>query len=191
MEVERFDIPGAAVITPRAFEDARGFFSETYNCAAMREHGFEHAFVQDNHSLSVDAGVLRGLHFQTPPHAQVKLVRVTRGRVLDVIVDIRAGSPTFGRHIAVELSAENRKQLLAPAGVAHGFVTLEPMTEVQYKVTDYYAPDCDAGILWSDPDLGIDWPVDANAVLLSAKDTTHPRLRDFETPFQYRAEEAE
>ena len=140
MEIERFDIEGPLVVTPRAFGDARGSFCVTYVEKDWRAAGVDVGFVQDNQSISVDPGVVRGLHLQAPPYAQDKLVRVIRGRVLDVIVDVRSGSPTFGQHIAVELSAENRKQFFVPVGFAHGFATLEPMTEVHYKVSAYYAP---------------------------------------------------
>ncbi len=178
-------IPGLLLVEPRKFGDHRGFFSETYNRRRLAEQGFDLDFVQDNQSLSVEVGVVRGLHFQSPPHAQDKLVRVTRGAVLDVVVDLRRGSPSYGDHAAVELSAANWRQLLVPKGFAHGFVTLEPETEMIYKVTDYYAPDHDHGILWSDPALGIDWPVAAEAALLSAKDAAQPRLAEIESPFVF------
>jgi dTDP-4-dehydrorhamnose 3,5-epimerase len=135
-------------------------------------------FVQDNHSLSVEKGVVRGLHFQLPPFAQDKLVRVVRGRILDVAVDIRRSSPTFGQHVAVEISAESWNQILVPAGFAHGFVTLEANTEVIYKVTNYYAPQCDRGILWNDPALGINWPIAAGEAILSDKDKKQPLMAD-------------
>lgn len=178
-------IPEVILVTPARFGDERGFFSETYNAQAFHAIGITADFVQDNCSLSRQVGVVRGLHFQKPPHAQGKLVRVQRGRILDVAVDIRAGSPTFGRYVAVELSAENWQQLWVPAGFAHAFCTLEPDTEVVYKVTDYYAPDCDAGIIWNDPDIGIDWPIGAGDVVLSAKDARLPRLADLGTCFTY------
>lgn len=177
------EISGLLLVEPRKFGDHRGFFSETYNRRRLAEAGFDLEFVQDNQSLSVEVGVVRGLHFQSPPFAQDKLVRVTRGAVLDVVVDIRRGSPTFGDHAAVELSAANWRQLLVPKGFAHGFVTLEPETEMIYKVTDYYAPDHDHGLLWSDPALGIDWPVAPEAALLSEKDRAQPRLGEIESPF--------
>lgn len=181
------DIAGLIVLEPKKFGDHRGFFSETYNRARLAELGFDADFVQDNHSLSVEKGVVRGLHYQSPPFAQDKLVRVVRGAILDVAVDIRRGSPTWGDHVAVELSAENWRQLLVPKGFAHGFVTLEPDTEVVYKVTDVYAPKNDHGLLWSDPDLGIDWPVGAEAAILSDKDRVQPRLAELESPFDYGA----
>ena len=171
------------LIEPKRFGDHRGFFSETYNAARLAELGFTKVFVQDNHSLSTEPGTVRGLHFQSSPYAQDKLVRVVRGTILDVAVDIRRGSPTFGDHVAVELSAENWRQLLVPAGFAHGFVTRVPDTEVLYKVTAYYAPDHDHGFLWSDPDLGIDWEVDPAAARLSDKDRALPRLADIESAF--------
>lgn len=185
---EPHEIAGLIVLEPKKFGDHRGFFSETYSRARLAEAGFDAEFVQDNHSLSVEPGVVRGLHFQTPPYAQDKLVRVARGAILDVAVDIRRGSPTYGDHAAVELSAENWRQLLVPAGFAHGFVTLVPETEVVYKVTAYFAPANDRGILWSDPDLGIDWPVDAAAAILSDKDRTQPRLADYDSPFVHAPE---
>lgn len=184
-EVRRLEIPDVVLITPAKFGDDRGFFSETYNELAFAELGIAARFVQDNHSLSRSKGVVRGLHFQAPPHAQGKLVRVVRGAILDVAVDIRRGSPTYGRHVAVELSAANWGQMWVPVGFAHAFCTLEADTEVIYKVTDYYAPECDAGIMWNDPDLAIAWPVSAAEALLSAKDMTLPRFSDFSSPFAY------
>ena len=179
------DIPGLILVEPKKFGDHRGFFSETYGRRRMAEMGFDAEFVQDNHSLSVEAGVVRGLHFQSPPFAQDKLVRVVRGAILDVAVDIRRGSPTYGDHAAVELSAENWRQLLVPAGFAHGFATLEPNTEVLYKVTQYYAPDHDHGLLWSDPEIAVAWPVAPEAAILSDKDRVQPRLADLESPFVF------
>ena len=177
------EIEGLVLIEPKRFGDHRGFFSETYNAARLAEKGFSKAFVQDNHSLSAEPGTVRGLHFQSPPSAQDKLVRVVRGAILDIAVDLRRGSPTFGDHVAVELSAANWLQLLVPAGFAHGFVTRAPDTEVLYKVTAYYAPDHDHGILWSDPTLGIDWGLNPAAAHLSDKDRAQPRLADIESPF--------
>lgn len=173
------------MITPPKFGDHRGFFSETYNKRALAEAGLDLEFVQDNHSLSAQKGTLRGLHFQTPPFGQDKLVRVTRGAILDVAVDLRRGSPTYGQHVSAELSAESWSQLLVPIGFAHGFVTLEPDTEVLYKVTQYYSPECDRGLLWNDPDLGIPWPVAEADAILSDKDRKHPRLRDLPDIFIY------
>lgn len=175
---EDLEIEGLKLVTPKKFGDDRGFFSETYNAAAWEKAGLRYNFVQDNHSLSRDVGTVRGLHFQTAPFAQDKLVRVVQGRIVDVAVDLRRSSPTFGRHVAVELSRENWKQLLVPIGFAHGFVTLEPDTEVVYKVTNFYSPQHDCGVAWNDPDLGVDWPVAAEKAILSAKDQKLPRLRD-------------
>jgi dTDP-4-dehydrorhamnose 3,5-epimerase len=177
------EIAGLRLVEPKKFGDHRGFFSETYSRARMADLGFAGEFVQDNHALSGAAGTLRGLHFQSPPFAQDKLVRVVRGAVLDVAVDLRRGSPTFGEHAAVELSVENWRQLLVPAGFAHGYLTLQPMTEVIYKVTAPYAPEHDHGILWSDPELGIDWGT-ADPVL-SDKDRALPRLAGIASPFDW------
>ncbi len=171
-------IADVKIVTPRKFGDARGFFSETYNRRTFESAGLRYEFVQDNHSLSTAAGSVRGLHFQIAPFAQDKLVRVLRGRIHDVVVDLRRGSPTFGRHVAVELSAKNFRQLLVPAGFAHGFCTLEPDTEVFYKVTQFYSPLHDRGVLWNDPSLGIDWPAIADAATLSEKDRVLPRFND-------------
>jgi dTDP-4-dehydrorhamnose 3,5-epimerase len=176
--VEDTAIPDVKIITPKKFGDHRGFFSETYNRRAAAEAGIHLEFVQDNHSLSADVGTIRGLHFQSAPFAQDKLVRAPRGRILDVAVDLRRSSPTFGRHVAVELSAENWRQLLVPIGFAHGFCTLEPETEVFYKVTNYYSPAHDHGLAFDDPALGIAWPVDAAKAILSDKDRRLPRLAD-------------
>lgn len=169
------------ILEPKVHNDNRGFFMESYNERKLRELGVHQNFIQDNHSLSTDAGVLRGLHYQLNPKAQTKLVRVTAGAIYDVVVDIRRGSPTFGQWIGVILSAHNHRQLLVPKGFAHGFCTLVPNTEVQYKVDEYYSPECDRGILWNDPELGIDWPV-TNPVL-SEKDKGHPVLKDADINF--------
>ena len=185
LDITSLAIPEVKLIKPKKFGDHRGFFSETYNARAMREVGIDLEFVQDNQSLSAETGTLRGLHFQTPPFAQDKLVRVIRGAILDVAVDIRRGSPTYGQHVAAEISAENWAQILVPKGFAHGFVTTAPDTEVLYKVTDYYAPENDAGILWNDPALGIDWPLPESGAVLSDKDRLHPVLADFDSPFTY------
>lgn len=150
----------------------------------LLEAGIDLDFIQDNHSLSAERGVVRGLHFQAPPHAQDKLVRVVRGRILDVAVDIRRGSPNYGRFFSIELSAENGLQLLVPKGFLHGFATLEPNCEVLYKVTDVYAPDCEGGVIWNDPDLGIDWGLADDEVVLSDKDKLLPGFKDFESPFE-------
>ncbi len=174
----RFALPGPVLVAARRFGDHRGFFQETWSARDFAALGIDQVFVQDNHSLSAAAGTVRGLHYQLPPHPQAKLVRVLRGAILDVAVDIRRASPGFGRHVAVELSAENGLQLLVPAGFAHGFCTLLPDTEVAYKVTDVYAPACDRSLAWDDPALGIAWPVAAEAAQLSDKDRRAPRLSD-------------
>jgi dTDP-4-dehydrorhamnose 3,5-epimerase len=184
-EIRSLAIPDVKLITPRIFRDERGYFSETYNRKDLSQAGIDCEFVQDNQSLSRVKGVIRGLHYQVAPHAQGKLVRVTKGAVLDVAVDIRQGSPTFGRHIAATLSATNGSQIWIPIGFAHGFCTMEPDTEVIYKVTDYYAPDCDRGIAVDDPDLGIAWPVAPAEATLSDKDRKHPRLRDLPAQFTF------
>ncbi|WP_377845423.1 dTDP-4-dehydrorhamnose 3,5-epimerase [Bosea sp. UC22_33] len=178
LSVEDTAIPAVKIVTPKKFGDHRGFFSETWSRKAFTDAGLDLDFVQDNQSLSAPVGTLRGLHFQSPPFAQDKLVRVTRGRILDVAVDIRSSSPTFGKHVAVELSAENWKQLLVPVGFAHGFVTLEPDTEVIYKVTAPYAPQNDHGLAFDDPALGIDWRLPLSGLTLSDKDRKHPRLAE-------------
>jgi len=178
LDVEETAIPDVKLLLPRRIGDARGFFSEVYNQARLAQLGIRFEFVQDNHSRSAEAGTIRGLHFQARPSAQTKLVRVVRGSILDVAVDIRRGSPTYGQHIAVELSAENWRQILIPAGFAHGFCTLERDCEVLYKVDAYYDPEADFGLAFDDPDLAIAWPFSADAAVLSAKDRSHPRLRD-------------
>ncbi len=183
MRFEDTAISDVKIVTPRKHGDARGFFSEVYKQSDWRAAGLDRTFVQDNHSMSAPVGTLRGLHFQVPPFAQDKLVRAVRGRILDVAVDIRRSSPTFGRHVAVELSAENWRQLLVPIGFAHGFVTLEPDTEVLYKVTALYSAPDDRGLAWDDPDLGIDWPLPPGGPLLSDKDRRWPRLRDLADAF--------
>src|SRR3954452_6074274 len=183
MQVEDTAIAAVKIITPKKFGDARGFFSEVYSRKAWRELGLDYEFVQDNHSYSAEIGVVRGLHFQTAPFGQDKLVRVARGRVLDVAVDLRQGSPTFGKHVAVELSAANWRQLLVPIGFAHGFCTLEPDCEVLYKVTNIYSPAHDKGLAFDDPALEIDWGVDPTRAVLSDKDRRHPRLADLGAQF--------
>jgi dTDP-4-dehydrorhamnose 3,5-epimerase len=185
MQIRSLDIEAVKIITPAKHGDHRGFFSETYNKAALAEAGITIDFVQDNQSLSAQKGTMRGLHFQTPPFAQAKLLRVVRGAVFDVAVDLRRGSPSYGRHVSAVLSAEEWNQILVPAGFAHGFMTLAPDTEVIYKVSNYYAPECDKGLLWNDPALGIDWPLPAGGAVLSDKDTKQPLLAAFDTPFEY------
>ncbi len=183
MIVEDTALAGVKIITARKLGDHRGFFSEVFSRQAFRDAGLELDFVQDNHSFSAEVGTIRGLHFQSPPFAQDKLVRVARGRILDVAVDLRKGSKTFGRHIAVELSRENWRQLLVPIGFAHGFRTLEPDTEVLYKVTNVYSPANDLGLAFDDPELGIDWGFDLGRAKLSDKDRRHPRLADLPLVF--------
>lgn len=173
MKITPLSIPDVLLVEPSRFGDARGFFSETFRENVLADHGFKARFVQDNHSLSAQAGTLRGLHFQKSPRAQDKLIRVVRGSIWDVAVDIREGSPTYGQCVYGELSAANGLQLLIPKGFAHGFVTLEPDTEVIYKVTDYYSAECDAGIAWNDPDLAVDWKLNTVPVL-SDKDRSLP-----------------
>jgi len=178
VEARDLGLDGPLLLSVRAFRDARGCFVETYSRRDFAALGITEEFVQDNQSLSVAVGTVRGLHFQVPPVPQAKLLRVVRGRVLDVAVDLRAGSPTFGRHVAAELSAENGLMLYIPVGFAHGFVTREPDTEVAYKVSGAYAPACDRGLAWDDPALGIAWGVDPADAVLSDKDTRWPRLAD-------------
>ena len=173
------------LITPKRFSDDRGWFTKSYNARAFAQAVGPIDFVQDNHSYSRAAGTLRGLHFQTPPHAQAKLVRCARGAIWDVAVDVRQGSPTYARHVAAELSAENGRQLFIPAGFAHGFVTLTSDAEVLYKASDFYAPANDAGLAWNDPDLAIPWPLAAAGPALSPKDAALPLLKDFVSPFVY------
>jgi dTDP-4-dehydrorhamnose 3,5-epimerase len=173
----------AFLIEPKVFGDHRGFFMESYNDKVFKELGFNYEFVQDNHSLSMEVGTLRGLHYQLEPYAQTKLVRVIRGAIYDVIVDIRKGSPTYGQWQGFILSEENKRQLLVPKGFAHGFCTIVPNTEVLYKVDNYYSPEHDRGICWNDPDLNIDWPT--NSPILSGKDSKHPRLVEAENNFTY------
>jgi dTDP-4-dehydrorhamnose 3,5-epimerase len=183
MDVQTLEIPGLLLITPKKHGDARGFFSEVWRQDVFEAHAGPIHFVQDNHAYSGKRGTLRGMHFQKPPMAQGKLVRVTRGAVLDVAVDIRKGSPSFGRHVAVELSAENWQQLFVPEGFLHGYLTLTEETELLYKVTSHYSAADDAGVAFDDPDLGIAWPMAREDLTLSAKDVNLPRLRDVVSPF--------
>ncbi|MEJ2124702.1 MAG: dTDP-4-dehydrorhamnose 3,5-epimerase [Alphaproteobacteria bacterium] len=171
-------LPGVILVAPPVFGDARGWLSETYNARIFSAHGIDLRFVQDNVSFSAEIGTVRGLHYQLPPFAQDKLVRVVSGRILDVAVDIREHSPTFGKHVAVELSAENWRQLLVPAGFAHGFITRTANTIVAYKVTNFYAPDYDRGINWTDPALKIAWEIGEAEATLSSKDKDLPLLQD-------------
>jgi len=186
MKIEETALPGVAIITPARFGDHRGFFSESWNRARMAEAGIDIDFVQDNHSLSGKAGTVRGLHFQAPPHAQAKLVRCGRGRLFDVAVDIRRGSPTYGQWFGTELSFENGRQMLVPEGFLHGFATLEPETEIIYKCSDYYAPDCDDAVRFDDPDIGIDWQLGGMEPVLSDKDTRAQAFADFLSPFEWK-----
>ncbi|WP_374643622.1 dTDP-4-dehydrorhamnose 3,5-epimerase [Tabrizicola sp.] len=183
MQIEPTALPEVLILTPRRFGDARGWFMETWNAARMAEAGLDLPFVQDNHSFSAAKGTLRGLHYQSPPRAQDKLVRCSRGAILDVAVDIRAGSPTYGGHVAVELTPDNGRQLFVPKGFLHGFVTLTDDTEVQYKCTDLYAPDHDGAVRWDDPALGIDWGI--ASPVLSDKDARAPLLSAIGQPFRY------
>ena len=185
MRLEPLALPEVVEITPPRHGDDRGFFSETWNRRAFQDGGISIDFVQDNQSLSAAAGTLRGLHFQTPPHAQAKLVRVLQGAIFDVAVDIRAGSPTFGQWVGLELSRAKWNQLFIPVGFAHGFVTLVPETEVAYKVSDFYAPEHDHAIRFDDPAIGIDWPEGLPPFELSDRDRAAPRLADIDTGFVY------
>lgn len=186
MQIERLEIEDVLLITPAKHGDRRGFFSETYRNDFLSEHGIDITFIQDNHVYSAHRGVLRGLHFQIPPRAQGKLVRCVKGTILDIGVDIRAGSPTFGQHVAVELSAANWKQLWIPPGFAHGYITLERDCEVIYKTTDYYARDCERGLAWDDPKLAIDWRFAGSELVISDKDRVNPQLADMPIFFQFR-----
>lgn len=177
--------PSVRLLSTVRHDDARGYFCETYSRPALADVGIEFEFVQDNQSFSLGRSTVRGLHFQCPPFAQAKLVRVIRGAIFDVVVDLRRGSPTYGHHACAVLSAENRKQLFVPVGFAHGFATLEPETEVAYKVSSPYAPDHEGGLLWSDPELGIDWPFPAVDAILSDKDGLLPTLSELESPFEW------
>ncbi len=185
MLIEETALPGVKILTPKRFGDHRGFFSESWNARTLVAHGVEAEFVQDNHSLSMQVGTVRGLHFQAPPHAQAKLVRCGRGRLFDVAVDIRRGSPSYGQWVGVELSFDNGRQLFIPEGFLHGFITREPETEIVYKCTDYYASDCDGAVRWDDLSLGIDWGTDMEQAVLSDKDAAAPLFDDFVTPFVY------
>ena len=178
MEIIETAIPAVKVLRPKKLGDHRGFFSETYNKKTLAALGIHLEFVQDNQSLSAEKGTIRGLHFQTPPFAQDKLVRVVQGSILDVAVDLRKNSPTFGKHVSVVISAQEWNQILVPIGFAHGICTLEPNTEVLYKVSNYYSPEHDKGLLWNDPDLGIHWPIPEKDVTLSENDRQRPRFSE-------------
>ncbi|NWG70859.1 MAG: dTDP-4-dehydrorhamnose 3,5-epimerase [Parvularculaceae bacterium] len=183
MDVKALAIPDVKLVTPKRFADARGYFSETWNARAFAAAGILSAFMQDNQSLSIARGTVRGLHYQAPPFAQAKLVRVLKGAVLDVAVDARKGSPSYGRHVSARLDDETGAQLFVPQGFLHGFVTLEPGTVVAYKVDAPYDRASDGAVRWNDPDLAIDWGVDVDEAILSEKDAAAPFFRDFQTPF--------
>lgn len=183
--IQTTDLSGVLIISPRRFDDDRGFFCETWNARGLAKYGINTTFVQDNQSLSRAVGTIRGLHYQTPPHAQDKLVRCGRGALLDVAVDIRKGSPSYGSWVGVELTAENGKQLLIPKGFLHGFITLVPDTEILYKCSDYYDPECDGAIRFDDPEIGINWGAAPDQALLSPKDATAPFFKGFNSPFTY------
>jgi dTDP-4-dehydrorhamnose 3,5-epimerase len=186
MRITPTAIPEVLLITPALHGDGRGWFSETFRQSALAEAGFAGgAFVQDNHVRSPKRGVLRGLHFQKPPHAQDKLLRCVRGSIFDVAVDIRTGSPTFGQWVGAELSADNHQQLLVPKGFAHAYCTLTDDCEVLYKVTDYYAPQAEGVLRWNDPALAIDWTIPADEISTNARDAAAPLLADIDTPFVY------
>jgi len=185
MDVLELALPGLLLIRPPKFPDERGFVSETYNAEVFRQFIGNAACVQDNHSFSHQAGTVRGIHFQKPPFAQGKLVRVLRGRVYDVAVDLRHGSPGFGRYVGIEMCAADWTQLWIPVGFAHGFCTMEPETEVLYKLTAHFSPEHEQGIVWNDPGLNIEWPVDARSAIVSAKDRGQPRFRDLPRYFSF------
>lgn len=184
MQIEETEIPGAVILTPKRFGDDRGFFSEVWNRQLLAEHGIDVDFVQDNHSLSQAKGVIRGLHYQSPPHAQGKLVRCGGGAVWDVAVDVRKGSPTYGKWIGVELSFENGRQLYVPEGCLHGFATLTENAQLLYKCTDYYAPAADGAVHWNSAGLNIDWRIDGTPQL-SEKDAAAPDFADWDSPFEW------
>ena len=183
LEVEATTLPDVLILTPRRFGDARGWFSETWNAGRMRDKGLDFEWVQDNHSFSADVRTLRGLHYQAPPHAQDKLVRCSRGAIRDIVVDVRKGAPTYGQSLVVELSAEDGRQILVPKGFLHGFVTISPNTEVQYKVTDFYDAECDGSVAWDS--LDIDWGLEGQRPVLSEKDMNAPAFADWNSPFNY------
>ena len=183
MNVIQTEIQGVVIIEPRIFGDSRGYFFESFSQKKFKELVADVDFVQDNESKS-SYGVVRGLHFQKPPHAQAKLVRVVKGRVLDVAVDVRKGSPTYGKYVAVELTEDNHRQFFVPRGFAHGFAVLSEEAVFQYKCDNFYAPQAEGALAWDDPDLGIDWGLPLDKVLLSEKDSKHPRLKDLDSPFE-------
>jgi dTDP-4-dehydrorhamnose 3,5-epimerase len=186
MIVTKTEIDEVVIIEPRKFGDSRGFFSEVFNAKLLRDHIGDLDFVQDNHSLSEKKGTLRGIHFQAPPRAQDKLIRCIRGSILDIAVDLRVGSPSFGKSVCAVLSAQNWRQLFVPKGFGHAFLTLEENVEVVYKVTDYYSPEHDGGVIWNDPDLAIAWGLETGEdVELSAKDAVLPTLSNLASPFVF------
>jgi dTDP-4-dehydrorhamnose 3,5-epimerase len=185
MQVISTAIPEVKEIRPVRHGDNRGFFSEIFRESLLREHGIDVPFVQENHSMSVERGVVRGLHFQIPPAGQAKLVRAAAGSLIDVALDLRRGSPTYGKHVAVVLSAAEGNQLFVPEGFAHGFCTLEPNTELVYKVSRYYSAEHDRGVMWNDPAIGIDWPISETEAVLSDKDKRQPTLADLPAHFTY------
>ncbi len=185
MDVKETAIPEVKVIVPTRYGDQRGFFSEVYNRSAFAEAGIDIEFVQDNHSYSATRGTMRGLHFQLPPATQTKLIRVLRGAIVDVAVDCRVGSSTYGRYVIIELGAGDGRQLLCPKGFAHGFLTLEDDTEVLYKVDAHYAPELDSGLRWDDPTVGIEWPLAGDAIMMSERDRNLPLLADLPEVFSY------
>ena len=185
MDIARLAIPDVLVMTPPKFEDHRGFLSETFRTNGMAAFGVDFPWLQENHSSSAKAGTVRALHFQTSPQGQAKLVRVVRGAIFDVAVDLRRGSPTYGKHVSAILSADNWKQIYIPAGFAHGVCTLEPETNFTYKASAYWEPQLEGGLCWDDPDLGIEWPVKAEDAILSERDTKWQRFSAFDTPFTY------
>jgi dTDP-4-dehydrorhamnose 3,5-epimerase len=188
MQVIQTELPGVLVLKARYFQDHRGYFVETFNARAALEIGLKANFVQDNQAFSVRRGTVRALHFQVPPRTQAKLVRVLRGSIYDVAVDLRTGSPTYGRWTAAKLTAQGGEQLFVPRGFAHGYCTLEDNTEVAYKVDCYYAPECEQGIVWNDPTLAIGWPIAAGEAVLSDKDRKLSHFGEFVSPFPYREE---
>jgi len=184
VQVEQTKLAGVVILTPKRFGDDRGYFSEVWNKQVLAGHGITVDFVQDNHSYSRDVGTVRGLHYQSPPHAQDKLVRCGAGRVLDVVVDIRRSSPTYGQWLSVELSAAAGNQIFVPKGFLHGFVTLDPDSELLYKCSDVYAPDCDGSVHFASKSLGIDWKIDPEQAILSTKDAEAVDFTAFTSPFE-------
>jgi len=187
MEIRSLEIPEVKVIVPKRFGDHRGYFCETYNKTAFHDAGIAAEFVQDNHSLSAAVGTVRGLHYQRPPFAQAKLVRVLRGAIKDVAVDMRIGSPTYRKSVSVELSAENGAQIFVPRGFLHGFATLDPDTEIAYKVDNHYSAECDGSVAWNDAELAIDWGIAGASAIVSEKDANAPKLTEFESPFKFKS----